>query len=815
MRLPGSFNKKIILKMKTFLIFLSRNKAYTLINILGLSLSLMFVILIGAYTWQEYHVNSQYPKEDRILVYGLEMSRGEISQTASGGNWNLQKYFKTRYPDIESSCAIYGGKDNLNAGFIDKDGQRESFPTLMVDSTFFTMFDIPMIVGDARTALANRNDAVVTDEFARRVYGSPEKAIGKQLNLEDTLRFRITAVIPAIEHSSIPEADVFLRFENVAFYNQSLTAETMNNANGAEVLFLELPGAHLEKKTADMDEYQKQFFWIFQNGDITNHTTLTPLSKYYFAKSDDSACFKHGDRNLVDMLLAIGIVILLFAVFNYINLTNALSERRMREMAMRRLVGASRGSIIRRIIMESEVLCILSMIIAIALTWAFRPYMESLLSTKLTLIPAGVGGIGRIMLVIAFTLLLGALTGLLPAMVMSKVKAIDIVKGSASFHKPHASSLKPQISSVFIVAQNVATIVFIAVALSMSAQIHHMITLYRGYNTKNVISIGMSPGGSDDRKAIDSWYDGLKQLPQVVAATACCGTPYSGGNNQTYVYNGKTISSQVIYGDSQFFKVFGLKLASRTGLKNGEGAQVYVNRQMLAEESLPMNSNYYYLGNSKGNTKKESVSGVLQDFTIRTLDTEQTPLRLYIVNDSIRSFQWGTAILIQDDPVTAYESIQKLFKKITRYDLKMDMPYLDQQIASDYQNEIRMATILRLFAFIAIVISVLGLVAMSTYYIDGRKKEIAVRKVFGSTSAEVSRRFIRRFLSYVVIAFVIAIPLIVYFYGGWVSQYSHRAVWWYWIPIGGIIVLAVSYSAVYVQVRKAARHNPAINLKSE
>lgn len=179
--------------------------------------------------------------------------------------------------------------------------------------------------------------------------------------------------------------------------------------------------------------------------------------------------------------------------------------------------------------------------------------------------------------------------------------------------------------------------------------------------------------------------------------------------------------------------------------------------------------NSRYLGNSKGNVKKESVSGVLQDFTIRTLDTEQNPLRLYI----------------------------------------------DQQITSDYQKETHMATILRLFAFIAVVISVLGLVAMSTYYIDGRKKEIAVRKVFVSTSSEVSRRFIRRFLSYVVIAFVIATPIIIYFYGGWVAQYSHRAVWWYWIPIAGIIVLAVSYAAVAVQSWQAARQNPAINLKTE
>ena len=795
--------------MKTFLIFLSRNKAYTLINVLGLSLSLMFVILIGTYTWQEYHVNSQYPKADRILVYGMTMSRGDMTQTSSGGNWRLQQHFRSRYPEIESSCAIYGGKGSLNSGYIDKDGERMSYPTLMVDSTFFTMLDIPMVVGNARTALAGRSDAVVTDDFARRVYGSPQKAIGKQLNLEDTMRFRITAVIPAIEHSSIPEADIFLRFENVELYNPSLTAEGMNNATGVEVLFLKRPGTHLENKSADMDNFQKQFFWIFQGGDIKTHTTLIPLSKYYFKHLDGTACFKQGDIKLVNALLAVGLVILLFAVFNYINLTNAISEKRTREMAMRCLVGAGRRDVAIRIIMESVTLCAISMLIAILLAWACKPFTQSLLNTKLTLLPSGIEGMGRLAVAAVSTAVLGIVAGMLPATVISQAKPIDIVRGA--FRRFSHQRL----SQVFITIQNTATIVLIAVALAMSSQIHHMVTLYRGYNTTNVISIGMNLGG-DGSKAIDSWYDGLKQLPQVVAATACCGTPYNGGNNSTYIYNGKSISSQVIYGDSQFFKVFGLKLLTSTGLKNDNGEQVFVNRRMLAEESLPADSRFYYLGKSGGgSSQKENISGVLADFPIRMLDNYQHPLRLYIQGDSLRYYQWGTAILVQGDPVTAYESIQRLFKKITNMELKQDSPFLDQQIAHDYDGEKRMATILQLFAFIAVVISVLGLVAMSTYYINGRRKEIAVRKVFGSTSGEVSRRFIRRFLSFSAIAFVIAVPLIVYIYGGWVSQYGHRATWWYWIPVAGAAVMAVSYAAVAVQSHRAARQNPAENLKSE
>lgn len=801
--------------MKTFLIFLSRNKGYALINVLGLSLSLMFVILIGTYTWQEYHVNSQYPKADRILVYGMKMeSNGKTEQT-SGGNWWLQQHFKARYPEIESSCAIFGGKDKSEPGYIDKNGNRTQHPTLFVDSTFFTLLDMPLVLGDPRTALKDPSCAVVTEEFARQYYGSPEKAMGKRLELEWAPAFHITGVMHRIEHSSIPETDVVIRFENVKGINTNLINEHMNNAGGTEVLFLKREGTHLEDKVKDMDNYQKQFFWIFQMPSFKVETILTPLSKYYFTKLDDTVNFRQGDGKLVGVLFAVGLVILIFAVFNYINLTNALSDRRMREMAMRRLVGATKKDVVIRIVCESVLLCIVSLIVALALAFAAIPYTERLLKTELDF--SSLLSPGGIALIIVFILLLGAIAGLFPAIIISKAKPIDVVRGGTAIadgHKGH--TLQFRTSSLFIVVQNVATIVLIAVAFAMSAQIHHLVTAYRGFKTNNIIDVQLGLGDSDPsaevKGAMDAWYNGLKRLPQVVDVSASRGTPYSGGNNETFNFKGqKTISSQVIYGDSHFMKIFGLKVLSKTGLRNDHGNQVYVNRQMLAEEGLPIDSKFYYLNDDK----KENISGVIEDFTIGTFDSEQHPVRLTITDDSLRYRQWDTVIEVQGDPVEAWESIQKLFKDIFHQSFETDHPFIDQQIAEDYESETRITTILQLFALIAVVISVLGLVAMSTYYINGRRKEIAVRKVFGATSGEVSRRFIKRFLTYVLIAFVIATPIIIYFYGGWVAQYSHRAVWWYWIPVSGLIVLAVSYAAVAMQVHHASRQNPADNIKTE
>lgn len=794
------------MNIKAFLVFLSRNKGYTAINILGLSLSMMFVILIGVYTWQEFHVNTQFPKADRILVYGLNMCQDSVTRCYSGGNWRLQQHFRARYPEIESSTAIYGGKGFFEVDFWVNGKTFLHFPTMFVDSTFFSIFDIPMLVGDRRTALTDRDCAVVTDDFARRTYGSVEKAMGKRLKMDgmkDGQQLRISGVIPAIKHSSLREADIYVNFENIDLYNPSMTAEHMNNATGAEVVFLERPGAHLEAKTADMDQYQKGFFWIFQGGDIKMHTTLTPLSKFYFKKFDTSMILLHGDKSLVNMLFAVGLVILFFAVFNYINLTNAISDKRAREMAMRRLVGASRRDVVARLIGESVLLCAFSMLIALLLSWGAKPYTERLLNTDLNLglllSPAGIA------LLIAFTALLGIVAGVLPASVISKAKPIDIVRGTYHYR------VRQGLSTAFIIIQNTATIALIAMAFAMSSQIRYMLNVDRGYNSRNLIYV---PLGGSEKQRMDAWYDGLRQLPQVVDVAACYGTPYNGGNNETFYYQGKTISSQVLVGDSHYMKVFGLKVRNRTGLRNTQGHEVFVNRQMLAEESLPMNSRFYYF-NQDNNVVKGNISGLLDDIIMRTLDTEPHPVVLIITDDSLRYRQLATTIQVQGDPVKAYQSVQQVFKKTFGVDLEMDVPYIDQQIEHDYEGEIRMATILRLFAIIAVVISVLGLVAMSTYFIDSRRREIALRKVFGSTSAEVSRRFIRRFLSFVAVAFVIATPIIVYFYGSWVAHYSYRALWWPWILVAGLAVLAICYFAVAMQVHRASRQNPADNLKSE
>ncbi|AGB28067.1 ABC-type transport system, involved in lipoprotein release, permease component [Prevotella dentalis DSM 3688] len=785
--------------LSSYLIFLSRNKAYTAINVFGLSLSLLFVLLIGVYTWQESRVDRQFTKADRIYIYGLEMHAQGVSELYTGGNWRLQKYFRSRYPEIESSCALA----NYYQGVVTRQGDMPTnCLTSLTDSTFFDMFDVTFVLGDRRRALADRASIVLTTDMATRLFGSPEAAINRKVFFRDGKAFRVTGVVQVKENTCLKPADAFIRFENIESINSSMFNERLSNATGAQLFFLVRPGSNFTQKENDMDEYQKKFFWIFQSDDMPVYTRLIPLNRYYFSgiQGEMENTLRQGDSKLVHTLFLVGLVILLFSVFNYINLTNAQSSYRAREMAMLRLLGSQRIDIVVRLILESIILCTLSMAVALLLAWAATPYVARLLDT--TLLLSVLFHPVTLLLLVAFVLLLGLLAGLIPATMLSASKPIDVVRGTFRFRSHQ------WLGKAFIVVQSTVTIVLIATAFIMSGEIRHLIAIPRGYNTQGLMEVYVM----DDSTKMAAWYDGLKQLSCVQNLTTCCGTPHSGGNNITFNFNGKTLSTQWLVGDEQYMKIFGLTLKSSTGLR-GRNGEYYVNRRMLADEGLPLTSKFFYQWADKhGVGERETLSGIVHDFNIRGLGSRQHPMVVKIARRG--SFQpWATVIQIQGDPVEAYQQVQQLFKRIFHEELDLDEPYLDQKIAAEYKSETRIATIVRLFALIAVVISLLGLVAMSTYHIQQHRRELAVRKVFGSSGRQVRMRLVTSFLAYVGMAFVIAVPVVWYFMADWLSRYPYRITWWPWLPVAGLIVLAVSFCAVAIQSWAASNENPVNVIK--
>ena len=777
--------------IKSYITFLSRNKVYTAINVFGLSVSLMFGMLIGVYVWQEYRVDKQHSKAERIYTLGIDMGSDD---KVIGTSRQVAPYLKSRYPEIEMTCGVARDETLIHIN----DDQLVKKHALYVDSTFFQMFDFELLRGDRRSVLRGKDDCVVTEVFARQLFGDADP-IGKHVKLaysDKTLN--VTGVMKEMKNSSLQEADFVCRFEHVR--NQSLV-ENMSNATGATLYVLTKPNTDLRAKAADMTQYFKEFFWIFQLEDRPSKAIVMPFSEQYFSEIQDCNGYtSRGSLKLVKMLFASCLVVLLFAVFNYINLTVAQSGRRSREMAMRRLLGSHRSGIMRRLMAESIMLSLLSLVLSLLLAAAFAPFFSQLLETKLlladALTPISICG------VLMFALMLGAFAGIVPAVVISRAQPIEVVRGTFAHHT------RMVFSRVFIVLQNVITIVMIAVALTMSLQMRHIINAPMGFNKDNIVVL-WNPG---DSIQASTFCKEVEKLACVKLVSASAGTPSNGGNNNTMTLNSKkTVSLQILFGDRNFLEMYGLKPKKEN--TDGSNIKLYVTEQTLRE----MGNEFYelhweYMLGDRGKDINPHACGVLEDFHIRNIEEATHPMIIFIKDKVI--YPWNFSILITGNPIEALDQIKNIYKKVYNFDMPDEHPFIDQQISAYYTESIRLSHIVSLFATMALLVSLLGLVAMSTYFIQQRQKEIAVRKVFGSSSAQVCRKLIRTFLGYVAIAFIIAVPVIWYLMSDWLSQFSYRIALLPWIFLAaGAVCFLISLLSTIIQSWVAANENPIKHIK--
>jgi len=341
---------------------------------------------------------------------------------------------------------------------------------------------------------------------------------------------------------------------------------------------------------------------------------------------------------------------------------------------------------------------------------------------------------------------------------------------------------------------------------------HHLTQAPLGFETKNLICLTQYNAFSS--KDYPLFMERLKKLPGVSMVAASNGTPQDGGNNNTIVEKDKTYSFQLLVGDKNFASIYGLSF--KNDLHVNHYPKVFANAAAL--EALKMKptdrnlSRYYKEYPFMGFDQNGSFGGVLDDLhLVNILSDSHKPLLLNI-REKVE-YPWSVTIQVEGNPAKAYGEIQKLFKEVFHEELDESHPFVDRYIEKQFEEEIRVSNIVSIFAFIAILISLLGLIAISTYFIQQRSKEIAIRKVFGSTSNQIRKRLINTFLAYVGVSFVVSVPLVWYFMSDWIVKYSYRILWWPWVIVSGILVLLISFLAVAIQSYVASNENPVIHIK--
>lgn len=771
-----------LLNFKSFLKFLRKNKTFTAINVFGLSISLMFVILIMAYVNQGLSTDRFQKNADRIYAIGSE---NEIAFA-----WRIGERIAGRYPEMEKMCPMVSYADY--AIFIGD--KKYKADVLVTDTTFFDMFTFPLAQGDPKTVLSAKNYAVISETFARQVF-SDRDPLGQLIKLNDSVHVTVNGIIKDMKNSAIPYSDIIVKMDNIRFFNGSLDAEGGDNATGIQVFFQTVKGVDLQSKSTDIEEFLKEVFWIYKR-EIFKKVTFTPLKDIYFSKIHAANTLRQNSWTFVIVFMVIGILILAFSIINYINLTVAQTGSRAKEMATRRLLGSSRGELFARLILESTIICIVSFSIALLLAYAARPFANNLLQDTIDL--SSFFTMENCLVVSLVIILIGFISGLLPAIIISNSKPIDIVRGG------FRTKTKMVFSKIFITFQNIITIMLLAASLTMILQINHMIKAPLGYNTNNLMYVPTYQ--FEGRDKINTFVNETRQLASVKRVAYSQGVPFTRGNNNTVVFEGKNLSIQILTGDSTYFDMLGFETVHRN---NSDVTGVFVNEQLLFESGLPIDATEM-VWEGGGSTH---ITGVVRDFQLSNILHKKQPVLVRIEKDA-DFYPWNVVIETMGDPFVARNQIKEVYERISQ--LEFTGKYTDEQIEESYAEQQRMAKLVIVFTIVAILISLLGLLAMSTYFIRQRSREVAVRKVFGSSNLQVLIRLISAFITYVCFAFIIATPLIWYIMKKWISEYSYRITLYPWIFIAaGLCCLIVAFVTVFFQSRRAANTNPVESIKSE
>lgn len=777
------------LDFRSWFTFLGRNRLYTAVNFIGLTLALAFVLIVADYTVRQVTVDNYQTKADRIYAV--------CNEEAVYSAYYLQKYLLDRYPEIESTCAIAfdEGKTPVEIG-------REKLlaSVLYADTTFFRMFDFTLLEGSREEALAARDNVVLSESFARKVFGTFDP-MGQTIQLDnDNHMYVVSGVMRDIERSTIPAADIIMRAERITEINGS-NDERMSNCGSCVTFLLEREGADLQAKTTDILSFFKEIYWPYK-GKIYSQVRLIPLRQLYFEPVNNSYHLAHGSRSFMLILLGVGLVVLVFAVMNYINLTVAQAGFRAREMAARRLLGASQGNIFLKWILESTLFCAAALLFAYSIAELLVPWASQLLGTRIAVwddISWPVAG---------FTLLtiiaLGVISGIIPALFVSRYKPIDIVRGT--FRR----QTKTVYGRVLIAVQNIITITLLAASLAISLQIRHLVNAPMGYQTHDIlnISVGIFP----DRSTMFHFCNELRSLPEVEAVGLGCGTPHDGGNNNIYQHGPDgMISFQVFIGDSTYFRILGLeRLRDNHVAATGQNTW-FINQYALRELGISEEATNFNLG--RNYDRSFTIAGIYRDFQVRSALDAPTSVLLREVNNPDELYPWNILVKTTGDHARAYQTIEETFRQITDGS-SFSARYITDEIAEDFAAQRRLLHIIGIFTIVALLISSLGLFAMAAYYIQQKRQEIAVRRVFGASRREMLTQLMNNFMILVGVAFVIAVPIAIIGLRRWLEEYSVRISLSPWIFLAaGIFAAVVAVLSVGWQSRRAADADPIESLK--
>lgn len=776
------------------------NTFYSIINISGLACGLATAILLLLWVEHERSYDRQhtdYHHIHRVLAH-FKSSGNEIVWDGIPGPISV---LSKSIPEVASIVRINDWKDQVMAN-TDHTHILDGFHIAWVDLPFFSLFDFNLIKGNRRQLFPNNNSVVVTQTTGRKLFGSGP-LLGKTLQFQGK-QFTITGVLADFPHNSSIQFDALFPMGD---YAQSFTERGGNGdwktidtdmGNYTFKTFIKL------QDDAEPKAIGKRFTALYKaarHGDSETDFTLQPLADMHLVGADGN----DAPARMVQIFFIVAILILAIAAINYINLSTASALARAKEVSIRKVVGANRSQLFVQFLAETTLLFCFAILIAIGLIYLLLPVYKLVTNQDLHLSFYDVH-IWRIMIYAGLGTLLAA--SIYPALMLSDFKPLQSIRGEIT------SGLRTELfRKTLVIFQFSTSMILIVATLVIGRQLHYIRKVNLGYDKSYVLTVPLPNKVVEHIDAVKSELVRQHSI-QSVATSGIYDMTNELNASSDLEWSGKPANSQLmIYQavvDQDFIPTMKMQLLEGA---NFSGTPADSNRYIVNETAVrEMGLKPPYTGQEiRFHGKPGTIIGVVKDFNYQSLKEKIAPLLFY---------RWwpGNILYVRTDPQHVQQAIEAVEKQYKQYAgvIPFSYHFIDEQFEAKYISDQRTSLLFNLFAGIAVFISCLGLLGLSTYTVRQRVKEIGIRKVLGASVYQIVYLLSKGSLQLVLAAIIIAIPLAWWIMSRWLEDFAYRIdMPWWMFALAGMAAIFFALITICWQAIRAAVANPVKALRND
>ncbi len=790
--------------------YLLKNKSYSILNAIGLSVGLACFTLIGLWVRDELSFDKFHDKADRIYRVGAVFLDGTDKMFQAVTPTPLRKALGEDLTEVEDAIII----DNNDAIVQRGDKQFMEDLLLMTDPSFLSVFSFELKSGDKQTALNNPYSIILSESMAIKYFGN-EDPIGQALTifLQDPdgrgALYTVTGVIEDCPTNSHFKYNALISFST---YEANNPADPRNDwyNNGYYTYLLMREGSNaqtLQNKFPDLIE--KYMGKQNREWGIGYEYFLQPLTEIHLHSKLTYEIRETSSLSYVIIFGTIGIIVLLLACINYVNMATAFASKRLREVGMRKVMGAYKKQLIIQYLTES---CILSFVsLAIAFVWieVSRPLFESLTGKPVLNLYSP----ETLLILVGITLFTGLASGFYPAIMLSSLRPVNILKGQL-----RPGSMGVWIRKSLVVFQYSVTILLVVGILVVQNQLHFMQSQDLGFNQTGLFMMNVN-GSQEVTQGYEGFANAVKQLPGI-QGVARSNTSLSGGlgNSIGTIENARgekgNLTVYRVRTDFDYLDVYQMNLLAGRYFKKenaADSSKSFVINEVLAKSfgysdvRDVIGKNFHFQG------RDGEVIGIVKDFHYNSLQYKIEPTCLYLLRGGFSQI----AIRLTGNVSKLRDEVNALWKSHFPNTI-IDEQFAEEGLNSQYQSEQRFSKIFLIFSSISLAIACLGLFALVSFTVESRTKEIGIRKVLGASVSTILGMLSKEFLMLVIVASLLAIPVGYYFMSEWLSHFAYRIE-----PepmvfvIASGLVLLVAWLTVSARSIKAAIINPVDSLRNE